>query len=220
MVDGAVGPKLGTVGVTATNGTVTTSSFSSTYAKTGYTAVAITSLGSGNIGTGFSPALAVANQIAYDSSKGAVGADGIFTGTYTGTQTLWDHNKDDFKWRSVSLTTVNGSYLVVASPSGVSSSASVGSATAAGASKATPAGVSVASAVGTPIARGAAAAAPSGVAASGAVGTAVATVQAAGSVIATPLGVSAAASIGSATAVVVGPAAFVISKARTLIIKP
>jgi hypothetical protein len=83
-----------------------------------------------------------------------------------------------------------------AAPLGVSASASVGTATASGAASSTaqPAGVAASASVGTASASGQAKAAPSGVSATAAVGTA--TASAASSSTAQPAGVSVLASIG------------------------
>lgn len=87
---------------------------------------------------------------------------------------------------------------VTASPSGVSASSAVGSATATGQAKASPTGVSAASSVGAATVSGQGKASPAGVSAASAVGTA--TASGAASSTAQPAGVSAAASVGAAVA--------------------
>lgn len=120
LTDGVPGPRLGAVVVTATDGTDTTAEFASTYAKTGYTGVVLTSVATGHVGQGFSPALAIGNQIAYDNTKGVVGVDGVYVDeppdAYTGEQTMWDHNVDDFKWRSFIVETIDGEVVVDNTP--------------------------------------------------------------------------------------------------------
>jgi len=116
LSDGVIGPRLGSVGVTAGDGDNTTASFASTYTKTGYTAVIIESLGDGNVGAGFNPPLKVGNQEAFDGTKGEISVAGIFTGTYTGEQTVWDHNVDDFKWRSFIIETIDGEVVIDETP--------------------------------------------------------------------------------------------------------
>lgn len=94
-----------------------------------------------------------------------------------------------------------------ASPSGVSASSAVGSATVSGQANAAPSGVSATAAVGTASASGQGNAAPAGVSATASVGTATAsgTTTAAGT--ASPLGVAATASVGAAAATGQGKAA-------------
>lgn len=87
-----------------------------------------------------------------------------------------------------------------ATPAGVSSTASAGTATAKGRGKATPAGVAASSSVGTVTAKARGSSAPAGVSSTAATGTATAT----GKGKAAPAGVYATAAVGEATASHVG----------------
>lgn len=87
-----------------------------------------------------------------------------------------------------------------ATPSGVSASSAVGSASAKGAATASPAGVSAASSVGSPAAKGSATCAPAGVSATAAVGAATASGATVVNGSASPAGVSASSAVGSAAA--------------------
>lgn len=111
LTHGSEGPRLGAVTVTATDGVNTTDPFADTYSKTGYTTVILTSVSEFNYLAGFSPALKVGSQVAYDPTKGAIAADGVYSGTYEGSQVIWDHDPDDGIWRSANIFTSGGSVV-------------------------------------------------------------------------------------------------------------
>lgn len=108
LTDSTLGIKLGSVSVTATNGSITTASYASSYTKTGYSTVVLTDVSPDSIGQGFTPAEAIGDQYAFDPTKGSISALGVFTSNYTGTQTIWHYSISDFKWRSFSVVTSAG----------------------------------------------------------------------------------------------------------------
>jgi hypothetical protein len=111
LTHGEVGARLGAVTVTATDGVDTTDPFADTYSKAGYTTVILTSVSEFNYLAGFSPALKVDSQVAFDPTKGAIAVDGAYSGTYEGSQIIWDHDPDDGIWRSVNIVTSGGSVV-------------------------------------------------------------------------------------------------------------
>lgn len=114
LVDETVGPMLGDVSVVITDGVTPLDSIIGVYSKTNYTGVILTSIATGNVGKGFSPALEAGNQEAYDNTIGAISDNGRYVdnpeGAYTGDQIAWDHNVTDKKWRSYVISTIDGKY--------------------------------------------------------------------------------------------------------------
>jgi hypothetical protein len=105
--DGVVGLKIGGITVSATDGTSATNTVNSTYSKSDYTAQDITETPApNNIGKDFTAQVVqIGDQFLYDATKGTIDQFGVFTSTWSGTQTCWWYSSVDYKWRSFSVDT-------------------------------------------------------------------------------------------------------------------
>lgn len=131
FVDGGTYQLLGTKTVTAGDGTDSATLSKTLDAPTNYAYVTL----SGTLNTtitgvlyNFSPAAVVTDQIAYDSTKGTVDAQGNYEGDFDGTQTMWHIKASDGVTRSYDVITGAGSGLTV-NLTGVSATANVGTIT-------------------------------------------------------------------------------------------
>lgn len=117
-VDGATGLLFGNVGVTVTNGSVNSNTYTGNLLPaTNHAVVTLTSVSGFNYGqqTNFNPPLKVNSQIYFTVTDGKVSLDGIWDddGTgFLGITALWDRDPEDFITR-VNMLTVNSALRVI-----------------------------------------------------------------------------------------------------------
>lgn len=148
---GSVGIMLGNVTATATDGTLTTSGFGTTYSLTGFTGVVAESLDSGAIGSSWTPALAVGDMVAIDST-GSITTGMVYTSSTSGTHPGWHYSNADKTWRSFNF--VNSIAAAIATVVGQAMSFVSGIASAVGSAVAIPAGNTYSFTSGAPAAKG------------------------------------------------------------------
>lgn len=131
LVDGVAHQLYGTKTVTinGTGGSPTTTTQFSPLSTQSYVTLSGT-LNTTNTGVlyNFSPAAAVGDQIVFDTAKGAVDAQGNYSGDYDGAQTMWHIDATDNVARSYTVTTGVAADLIV-SLTGVAATAAVGTIT-------------------------------------------------------------------------------------------